>query len=129
MREDVHVTAADLLAVPAGTDHRAGPARERQRRASATWRAWLRGNGCVPIFNLMEDAATCEISRTQIWQWIQHPRGMLQDGRKVTRELVHAVLDEELEKIRADIGAGGDSPGASSTWRATVFSEVATRAL
>ena len=66
--------------------------------------SWLRGTGCVPIFNLMEDAATCEISRTQIWQWIKHPRGVLEDGRKVTAALVRGVMAEELEKIRADLG-------------------------
>ena len=54
----------------------------------------------VPIFNLMEDAATAEISRAQVWQWIRHPRGLLDDGRKVTRELFRRVLDEELAKVR-----------------------------
>src|SRR5262249_52929771 len=66
--------------------------------------SWLRGNGCVPIFNLMEDAATAEISRTQIWQWIRHG-GALDDGRKVTVELFRRTLGEELDKIRADVGA------------------------
>ena len=54
--------------------------------------AWLRGHGAVPIFNLMEDAATAEISRAQVWQWIRHPRGVLSDGRKVTKELFRSVL-------------------------------------
>jgi malate synthase len=63
--------------------------------------SWLRGHGCVPIFNLMEDAATAEISRAQIWQWIRHPRGVLSDGRKVTKELFHTVLGEELDKIKS----------------------------
>src|SRR2546421_675879 len=67
--------------------------------------SWLRGAGCVPIFNLMEDAATCEISRAQIWQWIRHPRGVLEDGRKVTAGLFRQIVDEELAKIRADVGA------------------------
>jgi malate synthase len=58
----------------------------------------------VPIFNLMEDAATAEISRAQVWQWIRHPRGKLNDGRKVTKELFRAVLDEELNKIRNAVG-------------------------
>ena len=52
--------------------------------------AWLRGSGAVPIFNLMEDAATAEISRAQVWQWIRHPRGVLTDGRKVTKEFFAA---------------------------------------
>ena len=66
--------------------------------------AWLRGSGAVPIFNLMEDAATAEISRAQVWQWIRHPRGMLDDGRKVTKELFRSVLNEELAKIKTQIG-------------------------
>ena len=53
--------------------------------------AWLAGNGCVPIHNLMEDAATAEISRSQVWQWIRSPKGVLDDGRKVTAELVQAA--------------------------------------
>src|SRR5207248_549951 len=85
-REDVRVTAADLLQVPKG------PITEQGLRININvglryLESWLRGNGCVPIFNLMEDAATCEISRTQIWQWVHHPGGVLQDGRKVTAEL------------------------------------------
>jgi malate synthase len=63
--------------------------------------AWLAGNGCVPIHNLMEDAATAEISRSQVWQWIRSPKGVLDDGRKVTAELVRAYVPEELAKIKA----------------------------
>ena len=66
--------------------------------------AWLRGNGAVPLFNLMEDAATAEISRAQVWQWIRHPDGILSDGRKVTKELFRGVLDEELVKIKRAMG-------------------------
>jgi malate synthase len=66
--------------------------------------AWLRGSGAVPIFNLMEDAATAEISRAQVWQWIRHPRGNLSDGRKVTKELFREVLEQELGKIKMQIG-------------------------
>jgi len=62
--------------------------------------AWLAGNGCVPVFNLMEDAATAEISRSQIWQWMRSPKGKLQDGRKVTEELFRALLAEELPKVK-----------------------------
>lgn len=68
--------------------------------------AWLAGNGCVPIHNLMEDAATAEISRSQVWQWIRSPKGVLEDGRKVTAELVRAMIPEELSKITAS-GAEG----------------------
>jgi malate synthase len=73
--------------------------------------AWLAGNGCVPVFNLMEDAATAEISRSQIWQWIRSPKGVLEDGRKVTRELVRTLLPEELARVRALLGADGWAAG------------------
>jgi malate synthase len=63
--------------------------------------AWLAGHGAVPIHNLMEDAATAEISRAQIWQWMRSPKGVLEDGRKVTQELFLELLREELAKIRA----------------------------
>ncbi len=63
--------------------------------------AWLAGNGCVPIHNLMEDAATAEISRSQVWQWIRSPKGVLDDGRKVTADMVRALVPEELAKIKA----------------------------
>ena len=59
----------------------------------------------MPIFNLMEDAATAEISRSQVWQWIRSPKGVLDDGRKVTKELVAAMVPEELGKVRALLGA------------------------
>ena len=63
--------------------------------------AWLAGNGCVPIHNLMEDAATAEISRSQVWQWIRSPKGVLEDGRKITADLVKTLVPEELAKIKA----------------------------
>ena len=63
--------------------------------------AWLAGNGCVPIHNLMEDAATAEISRSQVWQWIRSPKGVLDDGRKVSADLVRRLVPEELAKIKA----------------------------
>ena len=87
--------------------------------------SWLRGSGCVPIFNLMEDAATCEISRTQIWQWIRHPKGVLDDGRKITVELFRTVMDEELAKIRADIGAEAYDQGKFPLAR-QIFDQVTT---
>jgi malate synthase len=68
--------------------------------------AWLAGNGCVPVYNLMEDAATAEISRSQIWQWMRSPKGVLDDGRKVTAELFKKLLGEELAKVKAS-GAEG----------------------
>src|SRR5262249_51538652 len=61
--------------------------------------------GCVPINNLMEDAATAEISRAQVWQWIHHDKGVLDDGRKVTTELFHALMRDELAKLERIVGA------------------------
>jgi len=73
--------------------------------------AWLAGNGCVPVFNLMEDAATAEISRSQIWQWIRSPKGVFPDGRKVTKELVRKLLVEELPKVKVHLGEGAWQAG------------------
>jgi malate synthase len=102
-REDVHVTAADLLQVPAGTITEVG-LRNNISVSLQYLESWLRGNGCVPINNLMEDAATVEISRSQIWQWIHHPKGILDDGRKVTIELYRELAHDELEKIKLTVG-------------------------
>ncbi|MCR8632844.1 malate synthase A [Paenibacillus radicis (ex Xue et al. 2023)] len=97
--DDVVITAANLLEVPTG------PITETGLRLNVSVgiqyvEAWLRGNGAVPINNLMEDAATAEISRAQVWQWIRHPKGVLEDGRKVTVELFEQILQEELENIK-----------------------------
>jgi len=73
--------------------------------------AWLAGNGCVPVFNLMEDAATAEISRSQIWQWIRSPKGVLDDGRKVTAVLFKQLLAEELPKVKAYLGEAAYNAG------------------
>jgi malate synthase len=73
--------------------------------------SWLAGNGCVPVYNLMEDAATAEISRSQIWQWIRSPKGVLSDGRKVTVELFRKLLAEELPKIETYLGPQAWSAG------------------
>ncbi len=103
-RDDVDVASKDLLDFGPSE-----PITERGLRTNVSvgvqyLEAWLRGSGAVPIFNLMEDAATAEISRAQVWQWIRHPRGMLDDGRKVTKELFRNVLNEELAKIKTQIG-------------------------
>ena len=71
--------------------------------------SWLDGNGCVPIHNLMEDAATAEISRSQVWQWVVSPKGKLDEGRKVTAEMVKALIPEELAKVKAEVAAGGSA--------------------
>ena len=97
-RQDVHVTAADLLAVPKGTITEAG-LRQNLNVGIGYIEAWLRGTGCVPLYNLMEDAATAEISRAQLWQWIRHA-ARLDDGRTVDTALCCTLLDEELAKLR-----------------------------
>jgi malate synthase len=110
-RDDVQVTAEDLL------DFRPqGPITENGLRMNINigiqyMGAWLAGTGCVPIFNLMEDAATAEISRAQIWHWIRSPKGVLDDGRKVTKELFQALVPEELAKIREMLGERGFASG------------------
>ena len=106
-RDDVEVTGADLL-----TFEPEGPITEEGLRTNINvgiqyLGAWLAGVGCVPINNLMEDAATAEISRSQVWQWIRSPKGKLEDGRDINVELFHEVLGEELEKVRAQFGDAG----------------------
>jgi len=101
--DNIHVSAADLLTIPAGTITEAG-LRNNVNVSIQYMAAWLGGLGCVPIHNLMEDAATAEIARSQIWQWIRHPGGRLDDGRKVTIELFREATREELAGIRAEVG-------------------------
>jgi len=102
-REDVHATAADLLEVPQGTRTEEG-LRLNVRVGIQYTEAWLRGNGCVPLYNLMEDAATAEISRSQVWQWVRHA-ATLEDGRKIDADLLRAVTDDEMKRIESEIGA------------------------
>jgi malate synthase len=71
--------------------------------------SWLAGNGCVPIHNLMEDAATAEIARSQVWQWVVSPKGVLDDGRKVTEDMVRTMIPEELAKVKATVSAQGEA--------------------
>jgi malate synthase len=103
-RQDVHVTASDLLPVPKGTITEAG-LRQNLNVGIGYIEAWLRGVGCVPLYNLMEDAATAEISRAQIWQWMRH-HAKLDDGRLIDGALCNALLDEELARLRASAAAG-----------------------
>ena len=102
-RQDVKVTAEDLLEVPTGTITEQG-LRMNCSVGVQYIASWLRGNGAAPINNLMEDAATAEISRSQVWQWIRHPQGKLSDGRILQRQLVTEVLQEELELIKQTVG-------------------------
>jgi malate synthase len=106
-REDIKVGAADLLAVPRGTITEAG-LRQNLNVGIGYIEAWLRGTGCVPLYNLMEDAATAEISRAQVWQWIRH-RARLGDGRTIDRALCRAMLDEELAKLATANGRYRDA--------------------
>ena len=85
--------------------------------------SWLAGNGCVPIHNLMEDAATAEISRSQVWQWVVSPKGVLDDGRKVDAELVRTLIPEELAKVKAAVTAQNE-PVATYEQAATIFEEM-----
>lgn len=109
-REDVRITAEDLLTVPKGEITEDG-LRHNIDVGIQYLEAWLQGVGCVPIYNLMEDAATSEISRTQVWQWIHHPNGVLSDGREVTPELYRKLVPEELEKIKGMVGEERFSSG------------------
>ncbi len=108
-REDVQVRASDLLSVPQGDVTERG-LRHNLDVAIQYLGAWLAGVGCVPIYNLMEDAATAEISRAQVWQWIRHGR-KLADGRPVTSELCRAWIREELVHLRGRLGPAGFAAG------------------
>jgi malate synthase len=113
-REDVQITPADLLKVHEGKRTEEG-LRENIRVGVQYIEAWLRGRGAVPIYNLMEDAATAEISRAQVWQWI-HLRARLDDGREVTPELFREALAGEMKRVKEEVGAaafeGGRFPEA-----------------
>jgi malate synthase len=104
LRSDVKVSAADLLQIPPGQITDEG-LRNNVSVSLQYMAAWLSGNGCVPINNLMEDAATAEIARAQIWQWINHPAGVLTDGRRVTADLFRQYLKEEQKRLAAKLGA------------------------
>ena len=103
-REDIRITAQDILRFGPEEPITEGGLRTNVSVGIQYLEAWLGGSGAVPIFNLMEDAATAEISRAQVWQWIRNQRGVLSDGRKVTKELFHEIMTSELSKIRTAIG-------------------------
>jgi len=104
-REDVKVKASDLLEFAPQTPITEAGVRTNINVSLQYIGSWLGGNGCVPINNLMEDAATAEISRSQLWQWIRNPKGTLDDGRKVTIEMFRAMLGEELKRVSGMPGA------------------------
>jgi malate synthase len=116
-RDDVNVAASDLLRFGPEAPITENGLRMNINVGIQYIGSWLGGNGCVPIFNLMEDAATAEISRSQIWQWIRSPKGKLDDGRKITREMVAAMVPEELKKVRDYVGEAG--------WNAGKYEEAA----
>ena len=103
LREDVSVSAEDLLKLPEGTITEEG-LRTNISVGIQYMASWLNGNGCVPLYNLMEDAATAEISRAQVWQWVHHPRGILSDGREITLELFRRVMADETDKLKSAVG-------------------------
>ncbi|GGY21513.1 malate synthase A [Paludibacterium paludis] len=104
-RQDVHVQAADLLNFQPETPITEAGLRMNINVGIQYLGAWISGNGCVPIHNLMEDAATAEISRSQIWQWIRSPKGVLEDGRKVTVELFRQLAADEVETLKREAGS------------------------
>jgi malate synthase len=120
-RQDVHVTAADLLKVPSGTITEAG-LRSNINVGLGYLESWLRGIGCVPLYHLMEDAATAEISRSQVWQWRRHG-ATLADGRKVTSELCRETLAEELAKLKASAPKGERFDDAAKLFLAMIESD------
>jgi malate synthase len=125
LREDVAITTADLLKCPEGTITEAG-LRGNISVGVQYLANWLNGNGCVPLDNLMEDAATAEISRTQVWQWLHHPKGILDDGRHVDEKLFKTVMQEEMIKIQQ---AQGDDNYALGRYEqaASLFDDIITR--
>jgi malate synthase len=103
-RDDVQSTAADLTKFEPRSPITEVGLRMNINITLQYMGSWIAGVGCVPIFNLMEDAATAEISRAQIWHWIHSPKGILEDGRKVTIELFRTLLPQELEAVHQEIG-------------------------
>jgi len=124
-RPDVNVSAKDLLNFTPETPITEAGMRNNISVGILYLGAWLAGNGCVPVFNLMEDAATAEISRSQIWQWIRSPKGVLDDGRKVTVELFRELLKAELPKVRQYVGEKGWNAGRYEA-AAKLFDEITT---
>jgi malate synthase len=120
-RDDVDITAADLLSVPEGAITEAGVRMNIQVGVRYT-ESWLGGNGCVPLFNLMEDAATAEISRAQLWQWSKHG-ARTAEGIALSRDTVSTMIAEELDKIATQ--AGGDLSGTRFKEAAALFEKMA----
>ena len=122
-RPDVKVSAADLLNFQPEKPITEAGLRMNINVGIHYLGSWLAGNGCVPIHNLMEDAATAEISRSQVWQWIRSPKGVLDDGRKVTADMVRALIPDELAKVKAVVG--GDTRTYDRA--AQIFEQLSTQ--
>jgi malate synthase len=126
LRTDVHVSAADLLDVPEGAITEEG-LRNCIRVGVQYLESWLRGNGCVPLYNLMEDAATAEICRAQLWQWLHHG-ARTSDGAAVSVERFDRLLTAELDRIHDEVGAarliGGVFPTAARLFEQMTKSET-----
>ena len=126
-RDDVEVTARELLDFQPRQPITEAGLRGNISIGIQYIGAWLAGNGCVPVHHLMEDAATAEISRSQIWQWIRSASGVLDDGRKVTEDLVRTLLPEELARVRTLLGEDGWAAGryeeAARLFEDLVFSD------
>ncbi|WP_275097908.1 malate synthase A [Sedimenticola hydrogenitrophicus] len=119
---ELSVSEADLLEPPTGRITAAG----LDYNISAGLRylaAWLDGRGTLPLHNLMEDAATAELARAQIWQWIRYPKGILEDGRNITLELFNEGVAQELEQIRQEVGPAAFAAGHYQA-AAKLFSEL-----
>ncbi|WP_287496806.1 malate synthase A [Pandoraea sp. CB10b_02] len=121
-RDDVNVKGRDLLEFKPEAPITEAGLRNNINVGIHYLGAWLAGNGCVPIHNLMEDAATAEISRSQVWQWIRSPKGKLEDGRKVTAELVRELVAQELAKVKEIVGQGAPTYDRA----AVIFEQMST---
>ena len=124
-RPDVQVTAKDLLDFKPEAPITEAGLRNNISVGIQYIGAWLAGNGCVPVYNLMEDAATAEISRSQIWQWMRSPKGVLDDGRKVTKDMFRKMLPEELARVRRELGEEAWGAGRYEE-AAKLFDEITT---
>jgi malate synthase len=120
-RDDVHVKQADLIEVHKGKRTEEG-LRENIRVGVQYIEAWLRGRGAVPIYNLMEDAATAEISRAQVWQWL-HLKAKLDDGREATPVMFREALAGEMERVKGEVGAKAFDGGRFKE-ATTLFSDM-----
>ncbi len=123
-RDDVNIQASDLLTVPAGEITRAGVCQNIDVGIQYM-AAWLGGNGCVPLYNLMEDAATAEISRSQLWQWLHH-EARLSDGSVFDRKLCGALFEEQMAKLEAMVGPQRFAAGQYEQAR-TIIEDIVQR--